>query len=206
MHLADEDSFNAHLKRIREISTEVGEFLRQLRTSTYCNVSEFEAADYEIFFEFIDDVPAWEQFKKKRKNTLEKEEEEVSEANIEDLPVEVELADIPGFSLLHPEEDIEESTEPEEEPEIANQPESLVSESVPEPEHEETQAAEEKETVPKKGILNRNCQKLNLRNLLNPGKRKLLFQANQRQELGKSQPLILQPKTHLMLYVIISTG
>lgn len=150
LHLADEDSFNAHLKRIREISTEVGEFLRQLRTSTYCNVSEFEAADYEIFFEFIDDVPAWEQFKKKRKNTLEKEEEEVSEANIEDLPVEVELADIPGFSLLHPEEDIEASTEPEEEPEIANQPESLVSESVPEPEHEETQAAEEKETVPKK--------------------------------------------------------
>lgn len=151
LHLADEDSFSAHLKRIREISTEVGEFLRQLRTSTYCNVSEFEAADYEIFFEFIDDVPAWEQFKRKRKNTVEKKEEEMSEANSEELSIEAELAAIPGFSLLpkEEEEDIEESFEPAE-PEIAIQSESMASESAAEPEQEETQAAEEPETVPEK--------------------------------------------------------
>ncbi|KAA3637067.1 MAG: hypothetical protein DWQ02_07270, partial [Bacteroidetes bacterium] len=56
LQLADEDSFNAHLKRIREISTEVGEFLRQLRASTYCNINEFKAEDYEIFLEFLDDT------------------------------------------------------------------------------------------------------------------------------------------------------
>ncbi len=108
LHLADEASFNAHLKRIREISTEVGEFLRQLRASTYCNIAEFEAGHYEIFFEFLDDASAWEQFKKNRKTaTTLTESDSAEDDNEEEGIVQEVINDIPGISML-PEEEQEE--------------------------------------------------------------------------------------------------
>ncbi len=138
LQLADEDSFNAHLKRIREISTEVGEFLRQLRASTYCNINEFKAEDYEIFFEFLDDTPAWEQFKKTRK-VADPVPEPVATAENETAVLEEDLKSIPGISLL-PEQEEEMAAEEE----LPDEPEQVAE---PEVDQIEEEIIEEKEPV-----------------------------------------------------------
>jgi NADP-dependent 3-hydroxy acid dehydrogenase YdfG len=138
LHLADEESFNAHLKRIREISTEVGEFLRQLRASTYCNLAEFEAEDYEIFFEFMDDATAWEQFKKNRKTSAPAEAGSLTDVyETEEKMVQEVIDDIPGISML-----------PKEEPEAAATTEPSGSiESPSEEVQQEDPISEKEETV-----------------------------------------------------------
>jgi len=137
LHLADEASFNAHLKRIREISTEVGEFLRQLRASTYCNIAEFEAEDYEIFFEFLDDSTAWEQFKKNRRSSSTLETNQSSQEDKEETKIVQEvIKDIPGISML-PKEELEEEVELEASLPAADEAEVLLQEE-PAPVPEET--------------------------------------------------------------------
>lgn len=53
----DEDRFNAHLKIMRDISSEVGEFLRLLRGADYVlPLDELQSANYEPFFRFTGDA------------------------------------------------------------------------------------------------------------------------------------------------------
>jgi NADP-dependent 3-hydroxy acid dehydrogenase YdfG len=59
----DEDTFNEHLRLVREISSEAGEFLRHLRSLDHYSFVQFAANDYYAFFSFIDDEPAWTAFK-----------------------------------------------------------------------------------------------------------------------------------------------
>ena len=59
----DEEKFNAHLKTMREISSEAGEFLRLLRSMIYLNKFELHANHYEQFFLFQDDTEGWQRFK-----------------------------------------------------------------------------------------------------------------------------------------------
>lgn len=61
----DEDTFNEHLRLVREISSEAGEFLRHLRSLDHYSFAQFIANDYYAFFNFIDDEPAWMAFKSK---------------------------------------------------------------------------------------------------------------------------------------------
>ena len=62
----DEDTFNEHLRLVREISSEAGEFLRHLRSLDHYTFAQFTADDYHAFFNFIDDEPAWMAFKSGR--------------------------------------------------------------------------------------------------------------------------------------------
>lgn len=59
----DEDTFNEHLRLVREISSEAGEFLRHLRSLDHYSFAQFITNDYYAFFNFIDDEPAWMAFK-----------------------------------------------------------------------------------------------------------------------------------------------
>lgn len=59
----DEDTFNEHLRLVREISSEAGEFLRHLRSLDHYSFAQFAANEYYAFFSFIDDEPAWTAFK-----------------------------------------------------------------------------------------------------------------------------------------------
>ncbi len=51
----DEEGFNAHLRIMRDISSEVGEFLRLLRGSDFISLAELEHTHYERFFQFTGD-------------------------------------------------------------------------------------------------------------------------------------------------------
>ncbi|TXB69490.1 SDR family NAD(P)-dependent oxidoreductase [Phaeodactylibacter luteus] len=59
----EEDNFNTHLKVMREVSSEVGEFLRTLRSMTYLSWPQFEANAYQQFFIFTEDNPTWQALK-----------------------------------------------------------------------------------------------------------------------------------------------
>ncbi|MCB0548477.1 MAG: hypothetical protein KDD19_12925, partial [Phaeodactylibacter sp.] len=66
----DEDAFNAHLKTMREISSEAGEFLRVLRGMNYLTHQGLVANGYEEFFKFSNDLEGWNRFKSKAAATL----------------------------------------------------------------------------------------------------------------------------------------
>jgi NADP-dependent 3-hydroxy acid dehydrogenase YdfG/Flp pilus assembly protein TadD len=128
----DEDNFNAHLKIMREISSEAGEFLRMLRTMTYLNLPEFTVNHFEQFFIFTDDRDGWvhykstaqsyqpEQLQTPPPNETEAPPEEATVAPEEEQTEEppIEIADIPGIGLLNQKEDerAERQSEPTEEP------------------------------------------------------------------------------------------
>jgi len=61
----DENAFNAHLKVMREISSEAGEFLRVLRGMSYLTHPQLVANSFEAFFRFTDDMDNWSRFKAK---------------------------------------------------------------------------------------------------------------------------------------------
>ena len=61
----DEEAFNTHLKIMREISSEAGEFLRVLRGMNYLAHEGLVANGYEQFFKFNDDPEGWNRFKSK---------------------------------------------------------------------------------------------------------------------------------------------
>ncbi|MCB0569431.1 MAG: hypothetical protein KDC66_06705, partial [Phaeodactylibacter sp.] len=105
----DENAFNAHLKIMREISSEAGEFLRVLRGMNFLHHAEFGANAYENFFKFTNDLASWPSFKSKYSpveagNLPQLEEEEEPPAG---------LSEIPGISAL---EERETSTPAEEAP------------------------------------------------------------------------------------------
>lgn len=68
LHDLDENAFNEHLRIMREISSEAGEFLRVLRTIPHQTLEELEASDYEAVFRFVNAASDWEPFKRLRLN------------------------------------------------------------------------------------------------------------------------------------------
>ncbi|MDV7400742.1 hypothetical protein RZS08_55515, partial [Arthrospira platensis SPKY1] len=59
----DEQAFNEHLKAMREISSEAGEFLRVLRSMDFRVYPDFKANAFEAFFMFTNDHGTWLSFK-----------------------------------------------------------------------------------------------------------------------------------------------
>lgn len=63
----DSSAYHDYLKTLREISVEVGEFLRMLRSTTHYSADEFANNDYEVLFDLAQIPSAWEQYKASRK-------------------------------------------------------------------------------------------------------------------------------------------
>ena len=102
-----EESFNNQLKLVRSISSEVGEYLRQLRVTPNYSLEEFSNNDFEIFFRFANDLGAHTAFKQAPK----------------DIPTEVEV-EAGGTQLMT---DLAPQF-PEEVPEVPEVPEVLEEE------------------------------------------------------------------------------
>ena len=160
----DEDHFNAHLKVMREVSSEVGEFLRLLRSMNYLLLPQFRANAYQQFFIFTEDEASWSAFK----STFSMSEPESSgpeppveeaEENEDFTPSPDVIANIPGMDKLYPEQggsntpvDIDEPIEdmPDEAPESNEQEDEQVAANTPTPEDEtviSTEPEEEEEEV-----------------------------------------------------------
>lgn len=109
----DEETFNNHLKSIREISSETSEFLRLLRNMEHYTLAEFSHNDFQAFFQFVGDQHAWESFQKNRLH-YRMQQQAGDAASREDAVVdvmerespasesspEIDLGDIPGLDLL----------------------------------------------------------------------------------------------------------
>ena len=93
----DEDKFNQHLKVMRAISSEVGEFLRTLRTLPFLYLDAFEDDHFEAFFQFVEDPVAWDRYKAAAPK-------EIAETIGNSSPVfessPIDLNGIPGIDLL----------------------------------------------------------------------------------------------------------
>lgn len=59
---SDEEKFNQHLRVMRDISGEIGEFLRTLRNMEFVEYPEFVANGFERFFRFAQDDSGWRNF------------------------------------------------------------------------------------------------------------------------------------------------
>jgi len=102
----DEEKFNAHLKVMREVSSEAGEFLRLLRTMIYLNQYEFQANHYEQFFLLNEDQDGWNRFKAQNPGLEPNiEEEEAPPVDVGDIPG----ADMLGLGEEAPQEEEEEA-------------------------------------------------------------------------------------------------
>jgi NADP-dependent 3-hydroxy acid dehydrogenase YdfG/Flp pilus assembly protein TadD len=143
----DEDKFNEHLKVMREVSSEAGEFLRLLRTMIYLNQYEFQANHYEQFFLLVDDESSWSRFKSQHPNL--EPQIEVTEAPA------VNLSDIPGADMLglgeeapqEIEKEQEEQEETKEEVSGAHSPVFEIEEMGPESPGEDSGELEEDASV-----------------------------------------------------------
>ncbi|MDX1942699.1 MAG: SDR family NAD(P)-dependent oxidoreductase [Saprospiraceae bacterium] len=59
----DEEKFNQYLRVMRDISGEIGEFLRTLRNMDFLEYPDFIANSYERFFRFTNDDNGWRAFR-----------------------------------------------------------------------------------------------------------------------------------------------
>lgn len=66
----DESTFNEHIKLVRDVSSEAGEFLRQVRSLYHLQYPEFVVDDYHQLFIFVEDEPAWKSFQVRRQQAL----------------------------------------------------------------------------------------------------------------------------------------
>ncbi len=57
------EPFEQYLKKVRDISSETGEFLRMLRSSLHLSFQEFQADSYRQFFIFNDSEELWHSYK-----------------------------------------------------------------------------------------------------------------------------------------------
>ncbi|GJM34602.1 MAG: hypothetical protein DHS20C18_36030 [Saprospiraceae bacterium] len=101
----DEDTFNIHLKNMRDISTEVGEYLRILRSIDHYTIEQFEANDYQLFFIFLEQEALWETFKNSRPKGTAETMVAVTDSTEEELQVDeenapIDVMDIPGIKEL----------------------------------------------------------------------------------------------------------
>lgn len=127
LEVEDEVAFNNHLKKMRDISSEAGEFLRMLRTLDCLTLEEFKENGYAAFFKYTNDPHAWEQYKgylaTQPQETILQEPAPVEE----EVPQEV-ISNIPGMDLV---QETTPEPEPEPEPEVVAEPEP---EPIPAPE------------------------------------------------------------------------
>jgi len=140
LHDLDEAAFNAHLSSMRDISSDVGEYLRSLRGIEHLEYPAFAANDFEAFFNFMQDRTGWERFRRERAAAAPGQEvsspepkaapePEVFEEAINADHLEVDLSDIPGISQLDLSVSVEQpQVEEEHEPETP----SAASEQAPE--------------------------------------------------------------------------
>ena len=101
----NEEELNARLKKLRDISSEVGEFLRLLRSMNHLSVDRFKANDYEQFFRFIGDFQSWETYKANKQTARELhsaniENTVIADETVEDEIAPVDVSSIPGMDLL----------------------------------------------------------------------------------------------------------
>lgn len=82
----EERLYNEKLKRLRDISSEVGEFLRLLRSMNHLPWDVFSANDFERFFRFIGNINAWHTFKANLSATPSIPEKEPVVESIESSP------------------------------------------------------------------------------------------------------------------------
>ncbi len=153
LHDLDETAFNAHLSSMRDISSDVGEYLRSLRGIEHLEYPAFKANDYEAFFNFLQDRTGWERFHSERAvaapvqeapPTASKNEPVIQEeVELEDEHLTVDLGSIPGISQLELNDaqellPVEEMQEPETPAEQAPEETEILNVSVPEPVMAET--------------------------------------------------------------------
>jgi len=93
----DEDSFNNHLRVMRDISGEIGEFLRTLRNLPYLSYQEFTNNNFEAFFKFTHDDGGWRNF---RELPALATSNYSSTTPIDVMEPEVDVMEIPGMNLL----------------------------------------------------------------------------------------------------------
>jgi|APTNR8051073442_1049403.scaffolds.fasta_scaffold06001_4 NADP-dependent 3-hydroxy acid dehydrogenase YdfG/Tfp pilus assembly protein PilF len=151
LHDLDEVAFNAHLSSMRDISSDVGEYLRSLRGIEHLEYPAFAANDYEAFFNFMQDRTGWERFHRERAVAAPVQETMLHEPEVPVAPVvaetdtdhlEVDLGSIPGINQLDLSvQDEPTHTEEATEPELPSEPEMVVTRDV-EPEVVEMQAIE----------------------------------------------------------------
>ncbi|HMQ49111.1 MAG TPA: SDR family NAD(P)-dependent oxidoreductase [Saprospiraceae bacterium] len=114
----NDEEFNAHLKVMREISSEAGEYLRLLRGINYMTLEHLMANHYEAFFKFNNDHGQWLEFKSKAVLTTDFATPSI--VTPDPSEPELDLSDIPGIELLPDEgagqhsDEKEELTTPEE--------------------------------------------------------------------------------------------
>ncbi len=157
LHDLDEDAFNAHLSSMRDISSDVGEYLRSLRGIEHLEYPAFAANDYEAFFNFMEDRTGWDRFRRERAAAAPGQEvsspepkaapePEVIEEAIDADHLEVDLTEIPGISQLDLSGSVEQpQVEEEHEPEMP----SVASEQAPEePAEANAQPEEPIEIIP----------------------------------------------------------
>jgi len=97
----DEEAFNEHLRVMRDVSGEVGEFLRTLRNMDFMTYEEFSANSFEQFFQFTDDDAGWRMFRDLQPLVPPTPMPPQPESKPEPEPEpEVNLNDIPGMDIL----------------------------------------------------------------------------------------------------------
>lgn len=120
----DEEGFNAHLKVMRDISSEIGEFLRWLRSAEFVNLADLQSSNYERFFRFTgDEDKLWNFRTPSDATTPPPQPEPMVLEDAADLP-DIDLSDIPGISLLPDEPMAESEDEPGAPAEEVHEPEA----------------------------------------------------------------------------------
>lgn len=153
----NEEDLSQHLKVMREISSEAGEFLRLLRNMDYVTLEELKDDHYKAFFEAMGDLDAWDEFKQTvvlpateapsppvtsepvekpapQDSSSPEEEEEEEEAL-------VNLNDIPGINMIEGKETISK---------IIEQKHKGEGSPVPPPPNRQEEEEEEEESVQEK--------------------------------------------------------
>lgn len=135
----DEEKFNQHLRVMRDISGEIGEFLRTLRNMDFVEYPDFIANSYERFFRFVNDDQSWRAFRElpplvprqedmfttPQPNVKPAEEPEATPDQASEpsqtpevtSEPQVDLSEIPGINLLNQRQEESIVSEPEEEEE-----------------------------------------------------------------------------------------
>jgi NADP-dependent 3-hydroxy acid dehydrogenase YdfG/Flp pilus assembly protein TadD len=121
----DEENFNQHLRVMRDISSQVGEYLRLLRNMDHLYLEQFDHNHHEILFQNLGDHNGWELLKaaSPAPEPVPAPEESINEVEEE----AIDLSGIPGIELL-PDQTSEDEGEPSTEAGIAD----VLEESIPE--------------------------------------------------------------------------
>ncbi|MEN0005377.1 MAG: SDR family NAD(P)-dependent oxidoreductase, partial [Bacteroidota bacterium] len=120
----DEERFNQHLKAVREISSQVGEFLRLVRSMGHHYLDQFQQNSYEELFKLLNDATGWESVKSAGIAIPP------AAAVEEEATPPLDVSEIPGMNLLPNDEAVpkEEKAEPSEAADVVEH----LTESIPE--------------------------------------------------------------------------